>query len=516
MRTARQLSRPGRQPLEPVLLLALLVFLSLVFVRTFFRDSRPFGQQVLSAFFAAAQCFGVFVGLLVLLASAEMLKQAAARSRARRLAQHLAWLAPWRADGRLPATEADVSRMRGLLADGDENVRRHALDALFAVLRAAPPLAATPRLKAAIMAALAREPGFAQLLITRPGEPPLHSVTLGAKLGAGTAEKLLAPPTGDPAELARWVNAHRDPEQVEEVQVSVGFDTGTLPGLEGRARFIGLWLFLATTELHRFQALDRRPRRDPNAAYGLIIRGDLVEVRCPGQARGHRLDYVFPLPAEDEAALAALFATIQRLNLGLLAACTEDACRVYSPGEPPAWLSQCREAAAAYRRFERRLVALLRRFDAHRDPGAIHPTEPCDDAERRRAVRMFRLEECLYPYHRWIVPLYDPDTSWERLLMPLRAVEGMLLHQGEGASGLTRGAELIAEARKLVEEDGGGPTPPDPFLDVGFEEASRDYLLRVRRAMGRGEMTLEHLPDPAVFLRAEAYYAPAITTESEP
>jgi len=46
------------------------------------------------------------------------------------------------------------------------------------------------------------------------------------------------------------------------VQISVGYDTGSLPYLRERSRFVALSLFVATTDLQKFQALVRRPPRD--------------------------------------------------------------------------------------------------------------------------------------------------------------------------------------------------------------------------------------------------------------
>src|SRR5207302_1052652 len=107
------------------------------------------------------------------------------------------------------------------------------------------------------------------------------------------------------------------------------------------------------------------------------------------------LDYVFPLPTQlSTANLAALFRDIQLINLGLLTATAEDAARVLLCGATPAWLDPRRHAAAAlYRAFERRFIALLRRYDGHRDPEMIHPLVPADHAERVRAFRQYRLEE---------------------------------------------------------------------------------------------------------------------------
>src|SRR5262249_9057244 len=108
----RPTPRHGKHGLEPIILLSLLVFLALVFFRAFFHNEQPLSKQLFSAFLGALQCFGFFLGLVVLLASAEMLKQTAARARARRLTHLLGWLSPWRADGRLPATPDDINNMR--------------------------------------------------------------------------------------------------------------------------------------------------------------------------------------------------------------------------------------------------------------------------------------------------------------------------------------------------------------------------------------------------------------------
>src|SRR5262249_17514992 len=146
------------------------------------------------------------------------------------------------------------------------------------------------------------------------GRTPLPElVTLGAKVGAGTAEKRIAPATSDPSCLARWLHGERDASRVQEVQISIGYDTGPLPAEAERGKFLALYLFIASTDLKRFQALTRKPPRDPNAAHGLLIRGDRVEVHYPGQANGRRLDYVFPLPEMSEKNLAEFLRQVQLL-----------------------------------------------------------------------------------------------------------------------------------------------------------------------------------------------------------
>ncbi len=140
----------------------------------------------------------------------------------------------------------------------------------------------------------------------------------------------------------------------------------------------------------------------------------------------------------------------------------------------------------------------LRRHDRFRDPECIHQLAPVDHAERVRAFQTYRLEECLYPQYSWVVPLYDTDTRWDRLLEPLRAVEGMLLHQGEVEdSDITRGTSFIHHVRQLgyqtvtaIEQvltatelpvSVGSPLP-DPFIDSKEESATRCYLTRVGKA----------------------------------
>jgi hypothetical protein len=510
-------------------MLALLIVVCVAAVRLLSPDQppdpRPLWDRAVAAVLGLLQCFGLLVGVSFVLASLELAKQTAARYRQRRTEKKLERLRPLLHRAEALATVDSLRRVLRLLHDTDAGVRQQALGAAFCLLRANPELAglATAH-RAALEKALLLEPGFARTVQENDGRLPLPElVTLGAKVGAGTAEKRIAPVTSDPAVLARWAHAHRAAEKVQELQVSIGYDSGALPWLTERGKFIALYLYLASTDLKRFQALTRRPPRDPNAAFGLLIRGDVVEVRFPGQSRGRRLDYVFPLPARlSTASLAGFLREVQLLNLGLLLACAEDACRLLFPGAAPAWLdSRARACARAYRLFERRLVALLRRFDRYRAPKRIHPLLPADHLERARAFRLYRLEECLYPQYNWVVPLYGADTSWDRLLPPLRAVEGMLLHQGEvEGSAVTRGLYFIHQARLLgyrtataLEEAlaaeapaVGADVPPDPFLDPSDEAATKHYLRRVARALAAGEARPEDLPEPGTFRKAAAYY----------
>jgi hypothetical protein len=522
------LSRQGRYHQEHVMVLAMILVVCLVGLRLVNpeqpADARQLWERVWASVLGLVQCFGLVVLISVALASVEVIKQTVARYQSRRVETKLARLEPILRDARAHATPQNLTRVLRDLRDGNEEVRRQALSAAYTLARADPSLPITGAAREVFEEAILQGVGFARAMAaTPPGDDLLARVTLGAKLGAGTSEKRLAPVTSSPAALAAWIESHRREEINPEVQVSVGYDTSALPYLVERARFLALYLYVSTTDHKRFQALVRRPPRDPNAAYGLVIRGDVVEVKYPGQSRGHRLDYVFPLPVRlSEANLAGLIRQIQLLNAGLLVACVQDLCRVLLPGLPPAWLDERREAAGrAYRAFERKLVATLRAHDRHRDPARIHRLVPADHAERVRAFETYRLEECLYPNHSWVVPLYDPDTRWEALLAPLRGVEAMLLHQGpvEGRE-VTRGVDFLQQVRRVgydaavaVEQAlAGEPVPAtgqtshDPFLDPANEEATVAYLRQVSRAIGRGECCLEDLPDPVTFRQAAWYY----------
>ena len=450
--------RRGRSALRHFVLMLLVLSGSLIAATRLFGpygpdDSLSFGEQILAVLQRMIQCFGLFIAMGFLLVLLDTLHHYFARSHLRRLEEALLRLAPLSRDARGHATAQGFSLVLPHLGDTGSGLRHPALRAAYCLLRANPELGADPATRERLRRVVADACGFAETMARTPlPDGLLPRVTLGGKLGAGTAEKRLAPVTGDPAELAAWIDEHR-PESgtPAEVQISIGFDTGPLLWLEDRARFLGLYLFITTTDLDHFQALLHRPHRDPNAAFGLVIRGDIIEPRYPGQVSGHRLDYVFPLPDRlSRANLAGLFRQFQLLNLGLLCACAVDVARVLH-GPSPDWLdARRRSLARRYTDFERRFVRLLRSFDAHRDAGRIHALDEADHAERVYAFGHYRLEECLYPPYRWIVPLYSLDTRWDRLLEPLRAIEGMLLHQGpvEGRD-LTRGSDFIRQVRRL-------------------------------------------------------------------
>jgi hypothetical protein len=426
-----------------------------------------------------------------------------------------------------PAVVRHLRFTVALLKDRDEQVRQQAFKTAACLLRNNPHVLAAGW-RSTLDKALLEHVSFVRAVREAGQTTPLPAlVTLGGKLGAGTAEKRISPATSDPAVLATWLEHEqrrcRLPAGVSEVQVSIGYDTGPLPCQEERGKFLALFLFITSTDLKRFQALTRRPARDPNAAFGLLIRGDRVEVLYPGQCSGRRLDYVFPYPSQMTAgSLTEFLRQFQFLNLGMLLASAEESHRACFPSEPAIWLDdRMRCVAQAYRRFERQLVAWLRRHDAHRDPEMIYALDATDHRERQEGFRQFRLEECLYPQCQWVVPLYAEDGGWDRLLPLLRVVEGMMLHQGpvEGET-LTRGASFIRGLRLLgyrtataIEEVLSGPesTPTghvllDPFIDAESEAATRHYLRTMARGIHNGQLTAEALPDAATFRSASAYY----------
>jgi hypothetical protein len=498
-------------------------------------ETRPAWDRVVDGAVGLLECFGLVIGLSILLASVEFAKRTFARYQQQRIETKLSRLRPVLQNAEEQASAANLRRALRLLGDADPGVRQHALAASYCLRRADPSLTrAAAGYRAALEQALLLEPGFAHTIRECPTASLVELVTLGGKIGAGSAEKRISPVTSDAAVLARWMQDHRSGSKLQEIQVSIGYDCSTLPYLSERGKFIALYLYIVSTDLKRFQALMRRPARDPNAAFGLLIRGDVVEVRYPGQCRGRRLDYVFPMPRMSTHSLAEFLRGVQLLNLGLLLATIEDTCKPLFGEVSPTWLTPHMHAlACVYRGFERGLVKLLRQHDSHRDPGQIHRLDPCDHAERVRAFLTYRLEECLYPLYNWVVPLYGLDASWERLLPALRAVEAMMLHQGEVAGKrITRGLDFIHKTRLLgyqtvtslaevleVPEPEKGPVgivPPDPFIDAADEEATIHYLRRLSEVIAAGQGCAEEVPDPSTFRKAVAYYRidpPAVPLE---
>jgi hypothetical protein len=479
-------------------------------------------------------CFGAVVLLLVLLPLliilvpiwlAALAFEAFAWVRRLHTEKKLARLRQLVLEGATRSTPAHLRQAVRLLGSRDDSVRQQALYTVACLLRGNPELAAAAATsRPLIEQALQDQLGFARALREGARKASLPAlVTLGGKVGAGTAEKRISPATSDPEILAGWLFSQRDESAPQEVQVSIGYDTGPLPAQLERGKFLALYLFIASTDLKRFQALTHKPPRDPNAAFGLLIRGDRVEVLYPGQASGKRLDYVFTLPSHlSEKNLAEFLRQLQLLNCGMLLASVEESLRAFFPGEaPPGFDERARAVAHVYRGFERRFVALLRQHDAYRDPERIFRLDAADHRERQAAFRDHHLESCLYPHYPWVVPLYGEDTSWERLLPALRAVEAMLLHQGSVEDRpATRGLAFIQSVRLLgyrtaqaIEETLADPSPAapttlllDPFIDPDNEADTTRYLRAMTKAIQEGQISLDALPDATTFRNASAYY----------
>jgi hypothetical protein len=516
-------------------LLTFAVLFALVLIDLTYARTPAARRAIVHDFFIfTLLCFGAVVLLLVLLPLLIVLVpiwlvalgfEAFSWVRRVRLEKKLARLRQFVHEGATRSTASHLRQAVKLLGSRDDSIRQQALHTVSCLLRGNPGLAvAAVTCRSPIELALHEQLGFARALREGGRQASLPSlVTLGAKVGAGTAEKRISPATSDPGVLAGWLFSQRDPDAPQEVQVSIGYDTGPLPAQLERGKFLALYLFIVSTDLKRFQALAHKPPRDPNAAFGLLIRGDRVEVLYPGQASGKRLDYVFTLPAHlTENNLAEFLRQLQLLNFGMLLAAWEESYRAFFPGETPLGLDErARGVAQVYRGFERRFVALLRQYDTYRDPERIYRLDAGDHRERQAAFQDHHLEDCLYPRYPWVVPLYGEDTSWERLLPSLRGIEAMMLHQGSVEDRtVTRGLAFIQAVRLLGYRTAGAveealtesnPTLPatlllDPFIDPDNEPDTTRYLRAMAKAVQEGEMSLDALPDATTFRTASAYY----------
>jgi len=442
-------------------------------------------------------------------------------------------------------SEENITRLLALLESENTDVR-NAMFELFSLLiqkessfreRLAP-------YESFIENVLSNRYGILETLKEWPASHSLEeAVTLGAKLNYSIPLKVILRGTmTDLGDLASWIKSNREDGSPQEVQISVGYDTGDMPPQEDRGKFISLYLFMATTDLAAFQALKSRPDRVSSAAYGLLIRGDVVEVVYPGQEQGKRLDYIFNLsPKMTEEDLVEWLRHIRLLNLGLLLASALEAYAVFFPNEQPAWMTdKVLAIAEAYRDFEKDLVRLLRSYDARRDPEKIYELKSAVNEEeanrkkeqhrqRQAAFEKHRLEDVLYPEFRWVVPLYSNDNQWDRLLPALRGVEGMMLRQGPGKVGKDRsgnevfktvGRSFIDDVRvlgyasaerieKILQADSveASPSNPrDPFIDSEDEEATIYYLKKMVDAVSRGKISAFNLLNVDTFQRALEWY----------
>jgi len=319
---------------------------------------------------------------------------------------------------------------------------------------------------------------------------------------------------------------------VGELQLSVGFDTG-YSKYSDRGKFVALALYVLSTDDNNFQALDHIPQteRDSGAAFGLLIRGINVQNVRPHQKEKHRLDYVFPVSYKmKEENLNRLISILKFLNLGLLLTTAQDEWQdLYgSQEQPPAWTPQKEAIAHAYRKFEREIVRLLRRYDNYRNPEDIYNTgDAKDHAERTHAFLNFRLEQALEPNRKWVTDLekFDSkkDQNWEELLPYLRGVEGMILNNkyAEEENG-ARGVVFVREVRGLLVDVAGQiedivtgkqvqnagsseKASKDPFIDSGNPEETREYAERMAEVVKAGQIPQKYLPD----WNAVRFYAPS-------
>ena len=421
-----------------------------------------------------------------------------------------------------PQGTKDLQSLLTFLKSSDDNLTASAFGSIAAVVQTQPSLQVLLKSQRLLIeATMLRHFGFAEALRSQQvtGMPVAvdELVTLGAKVGAGTGGKQISPVTSDSARLASWIISNRGPRS-RELQVSVGYDLGLFPAQRQRSKFIALYLYIATTDLQNFQSLLPRPRRDHGAAYGMLIRGEVVEVLFPGQSSGRRMDYIFSIhPHLPEDRLRTVVRQIQMLNLGLMLAALLDTYQAFFPGELPPWFTpQQHGMAECYRQFEHGLVRLLREYDHHRHADLIHPLDVEDHQQRRQAFSTFRLEECLYPHREWLAPLYGDNLHWDHLLPALRVVEGMLLHQG-AVSGkeVTRGNQFIRDTRLLgyetveqleaiLSQQPWSAPPPlsrDPFLDEDNPQATKLYLADIMHRLQKEELHSKSLMDVALFQR---------------
>lgn len=322
----------------------------------------------------------------------------------------------------------------------------------------------------------------------------LEYVTLGAKLYPGSDDKASFTATTDHKTLASCIK--KNVLGPGELQISVGFDTEK--GIyRDRAKYIALALWIASTDLKNFQALDHAPPRDKGASYGLVIRGDRVESLNPINFPRTRLDYIFQVSEEiEEPDLARLIAIIRDLNMGLL---LSTALRSFQRGRarvsPKIPLENC-AIIYGYEAFERNLVRLLRKYDRLKEPDRIYkvPGQNSEDRVRFRVLQEHHLEEALYPDQKWVHDLYEDSVpGWNRLLRKLRGIEGVMLHLEADEDEVPIGIQFINEVRELLFESATSihdivegradlskypdvlPPEQDPFVDPEDPEQSERY-----------------------------------------
>ncbi len=395
-------------------------------------------------------------------------------------------------------------------------------------------------------AQVALESGAALLNTDRPG----GLVILGAKYypGRGVYGKVTSEATPDPHALADQAPNYLSggPWSHGEFQIGVGFDTGELPPYRDRVKFASLALWATWTRRNGFRPLMNRPKRDPGASYGPVIRGGEGQFSDTSVVREkRRLDFLFQMAGPiTKADLEALMALTKSLNLGLYMAVT-----YRSLGRHLGWTDRRVPVShaltvARYELFERDLVNKLRQFQAvvHAEevgqlPGQAEENQRRDYVSREAAARgstrdipgpnseiteirealgRFHSEDALHPDTIWVhdVDAWDVGSlpGWNELLARLRAVEGLMLQRGLDENSV--GRRFLKEAEALAVEAAddiktiadnpkkySGEAPlveeRDPFLDPRQPEASRRYAEKVVGLIDTGQLRPADLPNAA-------------------
>src|SRR4051794_41108745 len=114
--------RAARLSHDYLLMLAMMLIVCIAVVRILTPDQgsdpRPLWERLVSSLVGLLQCFGLFIGACVLLASLEALKQTASRYHLRRVEKRRERLEPILQDAREHASAAEMGRVARLLTDG--------------------------------------------------------------------------------------------------------------------------------------------------------------------------------------------------------------------------------------------------------------------------------------------------------------------------------------------------------------------------------------------------------------
>ncbi len=249
------------------------------------------------------------------------------------------------------------------------------------------------------------------------------------------------------------------------IQVSLEYDTGTLPSQIERGRFISLYLYLENRilrpDFYRMDPVTKEGKEKYD--HGNIFR------RNEG-----RLSYLFRLASaviqteetlkkkKLKGRLEHKLNKIQLLNLGMLLASAEDSYRIFFTEEIPFWGKgdpAIRNLAQVYRAFERQFVRLLREYNHYRNPESVEDIigPVAYHEERIQALDKYLLEEILFPTHSWLIPEVGQIDPLNQLLPFFRRLEGAELNTDEGknpvlGNALSVGEEFIHRMEEIGDE----------------------------------------------------------------